>query len=78
MVKPLHCPSTCNLSLQLLSLITSLYGSCFQGDLNLISSVLVSYSNSLLPLNPLSASPTQWSNTRTIRRQITDELFECV
>ena len=30
-------------------------------------------------LNPLSANPTNWSNTfKKIRRQIADELFECV
>ena len=29
-------------------------------------------------LNPLSASPTKWPNTQTIRRQIADELFEYV
>ena len=28
--------------------------------------------------NPLSTNPTKWSNTQTIRRQIADELFECV
>ena len=29
-------------------------------------------------INPLSANPTNWSNTQTIRQQIDDELFECV
>ena len=29
-------------------------------------------------LNPLSAKPTKWPKTQTIRRQIADELFECV
>ena len=29
-------------------------------------------------LNPLSANPTKWSNTQTIRRKIADELFESV
>ena len=28
--------------------------------------------------NPLSANPTNWSNTQTIRRQFADELFVCV
>ena len=36
----------------------------------------------ILPLflksNSLSANPTEWSNTQTIRRQISDKLFECV
>ena len=32
-----------------------------------------------LLLNPLSANRRKWSNTlKTIRRQIADELFECV
>ena len=29
-------------------------------------------------LNPLSANLTKWPDTQTIRRQITDELFERV
>ena len=29
-------------------------------------------------LNLLSASPTKWLNTQTIRRQFVDKLFECV
>ena len=29
-------------------------------------------------INPLSVNPTKWSNTQTIRRQFTDELFECL
>ena len=29
-------------------------------------------------LNPLSANFTKWSNPQTIRRQIADDLFECV
>ena len=30
-------------------------------------------------VNPLSANPTKWSNTlKQFRRQIADELFECV
>ena len=41
----------CNLSLQLLSLISYSRGSCFEDDLNMISSVLVSVNESLLPLN---------------------------
>ena len=28
--------------------------------------------------NPIIANPSKWSNTQTIRRQIADELFECV
>ena len=28
--------------------------------------------------NPLSANPTKWSNTQTIRRQFADESFVCV
>ena len=28
--------------------------------------------------NPLSANPTKWSNTQIIRRQIADQLLECV
>ena len=32
----------------------------------------------VLYLNPSSVNPTKWSNTETIRRQIADELFECV
>ena len=30
-------------------------------------------------LSPLNANPTKWSSTlKTIRRQFTDELFDCV
>ena len=35
-------------------------------------------SGGLKLINPLSANPTKWPNTQTIRRQIADELFECV
>ena len=32
-----------------------------------------------IEVNPLSANPTNWSNAlKTIRRQIADELFECL
>ena len=31
-----------------------------------------------LQINHLSANPTKWPNTQTIRRQIANELLECV
>ena len=36
------------------------------------------FENNIITLSPLSGNPTKWSNTQTIRRQIVDELFECV
>ena len=44
----------CNFSLQLLSLISCLCSSCFQVELNMINSVLVSFIESLLLLNHLT------------------------
>ena len=41
-------------------------------------SMILPFFFAIRSLNPLSGNATKWSYTQTIRRQIANELFDCV
>ena len=43
-----------------------------------VSMILPFFFFAIRSLNPLSGNTTKWSYTQTIRRQIANELFDCV